>query len=430
MSDDEDILVEKDELSQNQRNGVLINVASFHGLENIGFDDDVSESDVKDEKSIQKEIRHLEESGFIVALFVVVFDTKHGNDIEWQVPEDIDLQGIEFKALVSGSHTVYQDFVYFKYKQCFGLSCFEKMSVENEVERHARMKSVGIICTNYTSLHEHMPFLETQVRKQLMEPEHYDELMQYYYKFKTCPQKNNYMASPDRRSLAAVDDLPILKITHPAGCFSQFIRYFEEKVFVLWKLVLLQQRILFFSPPPAGISSYRVYCTCLLGSHAVPYVYDWNPNPLFSVNVMDIAQLSSKERYVACTTEKIFELKKEVYDAFVDNQNLVLSESLSSFGKINSADKKRYQQLRSYSDRQFVSGNDVSDDEKLYTRFFVEANNRLFKVLYEAASKSNRTLTVEAVINMGLDPYGDRLFIARIVDLYDIHVILPEVPCC
>ena len=63
-------------------------------------------------------------------------------------------------------------------------------------------------------------------------------------------------------------------------------------------------------------------------------------------------------------------------------------------------------------------------------RFFVEANNRLFKVLYEVASKSNRTLTAEAVVNMGLDPYGDRLFIARIVDLYDIHVILPEVPCC
>ena len=38
------------------------------------------------------------------------------------------------------------------------------MSVENEEERHARMKSVGIICTKYTSLHEHMPFLERQVR--------------------------------------------------------------------------------------------------------------------------------------------------------------------------------------------------------------------------------------------------------------------------
>ena len=38
------------------------------------------------------------------------------------------------------------------------------MSVENKEERHARMKSVGIICTSYTSLHEHMSFLEDQVR--------------------------------------------------------------------------------------------------------------------------------------------------------------------------------------------------------------------------------------------------------------------------
>ena len=45
-----------------------------------------------------------------------------------------------------------------------------------------------------------------------MDPEHYDALMQYYHKFKMCPQKNNYMASPDR-SLAAIDDLPILKVS-------------------------------------------------------------------------------------------------------------------------------------------------------------------------------------------------------------------------
>lgn len=63
-------------------------------------------------------------------------------------------------------------------------------------------------------------------------------------------------------------------------------------------------------------------------------------------------------------------------------------------------------------------------------RFFVEANNRLFKVLYEVASKEDRILTAEAVLEMGLDPYGDRLFIANIVDLYDIHVVLPDVVCC
>ena len=46
----------------------------------------------------------------------------------------------------------------------FGLSCYQRISVENEDERGARMKSVGIICSKYTSLHEHMEFLEDQVR--------------------------------------------------------------------------------------------------------------------------------------------------------------------------------------------------------------------------------------------------------------------------
>ena len=51
---------------------------------------------------------------------------------------------------------------------------------------------------------------------------------------------------------------------------------------------------------------------------------------------------------ISGTTEKIFEVKNEVYDAFVDNQNLILSEDLASVGKINNADRKRYQQLCTY----------------------------------------------------------------------------------
>ena len=77
MSDDEDILVERDGLSHGRMNGMLINVAPFHGLENIGFDDESSDSDVEDQH-LRKEALYLEESDFIMALFVVVFDTKHG----------------------------------------------------------------------------------------------------------------------------------------------------------------------------------------------------------------------------------------------------------------------------------------------------------------------------------------------------------------
>ena len=48
------------------------------------------------------------------------------------------------------------------------------------------------------------------------------------------------------------------------------------------------------------------------------------------------------------TTEKIFESKAETYDAFIDNQNLILCDKLAALGKINSGDKKRYQQLCTY----------------------------------------------------------------------------------
>ena len=55
-------------------------------------------------------------------------------------------------------------FSYFRHQQYYGLSCFALKSISNESERGARMKSVGIICTKYTSLHEHQEFLEKEVR--------------------------------------------------------------------------------------------------------------------------------------------------------------------------------------------------------------------------------------------------------------------------
>jgi len=39
-------------------------------------------------------------------------DLLTGNVVEWRLPEDIDLDGVEFKAIASGSHTLKTDFVY------------------------------------------------------------------------------------------------------------------------------------------------------------------------------------------------------------------------------------------------------------------------------------------------------------------------------
>lgn len=53
---------------------------------------------------------------------------------------------------------------YFRKGGYFGLACFANMPVESELERGARMKSVGILSPSYTLLYRYMHFLENQVR--------------------------------------------------------------------------------------------------------------------------------------------------------------------------------------------------------------------------------------------------------------------------
>lgn len=63
-----------------------------------------------------------------------------------------------------------------------------------------------------------------------------------------------------------------LQITHPAGCMSQFIKFFGEQILVLWKFALLRKRILIFSPPPVGVVCYR---GMFPGTSRSPYIVGW-----------------------------------------------------------------------------------------------------------------------------------------------------------
>lgn len=44
-----------------------------------------------------------------LAIFVVRFDTKHGNMVEWSYPEGVDVSGVEFSCLPAGSHNIHED---------------------------------------------------------------------------------------------------------------------------------------------------------------------------------------------------------------------------------------------------------------------------------------------------------------------------------
>ncbi|XP_041637014.1 DENN domain-containing protein 11-like [Cheilinus undulatus] len=384
-----------------------------------------------------------EEKDQIVSVFVVTFNTRSGNMLEWCLPKDMDLEGVEFKAIASGSHRVTTDFIYFRKGGYFGLACFANMPVESTVERGARMKSVGILSPSYTLLYRYMSFLEHQVRLQLQSPGHYSPLEAFYEdKRALLPPSGDGIvtACPANAWGAAINHSmhPEMKITHPAGCMSQFIRFFGEQIMVLWKLALLRRRILIFSPPPVGVVCYRVYCCCCLANISIPGIGVAVPEfrPFFYVNVADISALENELSYVACTTEKIFEEKKDLYDVYVDNQNVkTYRDGLKPLLRLSTADREKYRKLTEQRQMLLYSqeenGDCVSSEEDLFILFFLEQNNRIFQTLSEVAGSSDPTLTQETVRAMGLDPHGDRLFLLHLLEIYGYDsLMVSDQLCC
>ncbi|XP_072311099.1 DENN domain-containing protein 11-like [Eucyclogobius newberryi] len=384
-----------------------------------------------------------EEKDQIVSVFVVTFNTRTGNMLEWCLPKDMDLEGVEFKAIASGSHRVSTDFIYFRKGGYFGLACFANMAVESTVERGARMKSVGILSPSYTLLYRYMSFLEHQVRLQLQTPGHYSPLEAFYEDKRAVlpPGGDGIVTACPANAWGAVINHsmhPEMKITHPAGCMSQFIRFFGEHIMVLWKLALLRRRILIFSPPPVGVVCYRVYCCCCLANISIPGIGVAVPEfrPFFYVNVADISALENELSYVACTTEKIFEEKKDLYDVYLDNQNVkTYREGLKPLLRLSAADKDKYHKLTEQRQMLLYSqeetGDCVSSEEDLFILFFLEQNNRIFQTLSEVASSTEPTLTQETVRAMGLDPHGDRLFLLHLLEIYGYDTLLvSEQLCC
>eukprot|EP00057_Strongylocentrotus_purpuratus_P031656 XP_785244.2 PREDICTED: protein LCHN [Strongylocentrotus purpuratus] len=397
----------------------------------------------------------------VIAIFVVAFDTRSGNIVEWSQPDDINVDGVEFKAMASGSHTVLTDFIYFRKDKYYGLSCFENMHVENAAERGARMKSVGVLSTSYTTLHRHMQFLERQVRHLLHSPGRYEDLKAFFSDHKaSLPLSREgswegiasvlhnssspvHNASPVTSSFqltppSSDEHHPHMKITHPAGCFSQFLSFFGEQIFTLWKYILLRKRVLFFSPPPIGVVCYKVYCASLMSHHDIILNSAIEQKPYFYVNIADIDTLESEMSYIACTTEKIFQEKERLYDVYVDNQNVTTHvANLKDLLRPNDTDREKFMRLNNqratavFNAREQGVEPSSEEDDEIFANFFLEQNNHIFQTLHEIATTEDKSLTNDHMKAMGLDPIGDRAFIVDLLELYGIDVILMiDTPCC
>ncbi|GIY19452.1 DENN domain-containing protein 11 [Caerostris extrusa] len=354
----------------------------------------------------------------IVCIFSVAFDTRAGNIIEWYLPNDCNVDGIEFRAMASGSHRVQTDFIYFKRGQLYGLACFENMPVDNACERGARMKS--------------------QVRQLLENPGSYTEMETYYENHKgSFPTFNAFSDQLNGDNIKLWNNImPMMKITHPAGCFSQFLNFFGERIFVLWKLVLLRKRIIFFSPASnwrcllQSILYYFSYCTSFIRNWLLVFT-----TFLFYVNIADMDTLASEKVFVACTTEKIFQSKTNLYDLYVDNQNFVSDIPLiQKLMGVSYADRKKYEELCKLQSQNTLQNGDLDsgeNDETWFMRYFMNLNDKLFRRLLDVSQSEDKQWTIEHMHAVGLDPVNDRTFIMELVDTYGIDIVAaPDTLCC
>lgn len=318
------------------------------------------------------------------------FDTKKGNIVEWQFPEDFNLDGIEFQAIPSGLHAVRQDIIYFSRPPYVGLSVFLNESTMDEShDRGAHMAAVGILVspTAETGLcgrpWKHLGFLRDEVVRYVHFSNDYSSLRQYFEKHSIRPDflENNSDSTESygnstisrrpraftissSRGLSTETGISSYSVpvpsTHPAHHFPEFVRLCGPTIFILWKAALLKKRILFYSPPPVEDICYSVYGTCLLANIPSTITRSLKNKvdkikPLFSVGINDIPMIQSTENgYVACTTDRILQHKNNLYDLLVNmpvresnhsHPTLVASPGSHLSTNINATDIRRYRVL-------------------------------------------------------------------------------------
>ncbi|CAG8439884.1 14435_t:CDS:10 [Funneliformis mosseae] len=465
---------------------------------------------VESSNALSKGIKQSEDehASNLVAVYVTRFDTKKGNIIEWQYPEDFDLKGIEFQSLPSGLHSVSQDVIYFTRPPFVGLSLFRNEStLDQSVDRGAHMAAVGILVSPTTETGlcgrpwNHLMFLQNEILKHVNFSDDYSNLIEYFKKNRIVLDStdNDSSFEPDsgpstsyrlnkpqysRNRCLSTSELstisylaPVLPM-HPAHHFPNFVRSCGPTIFLLWKAALLKKRILFYSPPPVEEVCYFVYGTCLISnvsssvSRTLKYKVD-KMKPLFNVGVCDIPTMEATEGgFVACTTDLIFQYKKNLYDLLVilphkENQyqqpELIASPGSQLSTKINATDIRRYRVLlkllASYGVsncneeeddggditdtlRKMMFGDESSDEilnessnaegsrenseiEVEMIRFFHGLTTNLFNTLQPMVLplgfndvEETAILNLDHLSRLGLDPHEDGAFVEKFAEIY------------
>ncbi|KAG0349752.1 hypothetical protein BG005_010713 [Podila minutissima] len=296
----------------------------------------------------------------IDAIFITRFDTRQGNVLEWcdAVP-DLGLDNVEFASLPSGLHNTTEDVIYFRLEGCMGLAVYVNVESNRAEHRGAQMIALGILVKPSTEtgrcgqVWRHTQFLKSQVRSHVEQFADTEILSEYFNAHKTQPPPPGSSSSNKRDSFRTFNrrrvnrsftlseppiipsqflgDMPEpqeseeIHASHPSHYYLEHVLAMGPSIFVLWKAALLKKRILIYTPPPVETACLAVYNTCLLAT--IPFGTVASPRaksgdriqPLFCVGIHDMdTMMKATSGYVACTTDKLFLFKPQLFDVLVE----------------------------------------------------------------------------------------------------------------
>ena len=264
---------------------------------------------------------------------------------------DIDLDGVEFKSLPSGLHSVKEDLVYYVHGNAAGISIFAQDEADAK-QRNANFVAVGaLVPLSYGRLGKSWVFGEELriLAKQLVKNASDTRAMELFwqkYRLDHVHKRQNVQApletpdsNPDttaRKRKRAFSDAMTGGVSgeaewpsdHPVLSMPALLTTFGPLIFPLHRAALLRKRILLLGTPPVQKNSNAVYLMSILSTppeslrESIPPEAEslFYSHPLFSVGIQDMTSLIEGDGdigWLACTTDDILGEKKDVFDVLV-----------------------------------------------------------------------------------------------------------------
>lgn len=264
----------------------------------------------------------------IVSIFVSKFDVMEGNRLVWShCSESINLKGLEFKSMPSGSHQKDRDVVYFvQPDDTFGVmpgvavyrQTFERDANGKVNRATVNMYSLGVICKPESDS------LATKVWVFIKDLERLVDRIganaQSVCNATTFDHIANYLSS----NLVNYD----LSYRHPISRCVDFIRHYRELIFPLWRCALLRKRLLLVNCSGLDCETFSDFTHIL---HLLSTITkdisstlqgrEIFSNLLYTVGLTDLDWLQSDspevKSYIATTTDEIIVDKRRAYDVAV-----------------------------------------------------------------------------------------------------------------